>query len=276
MQKRRTVRITVIDLNRNVNHQIKAVWDRKIVTEFTRSISSMTLGQKVITIDVEVSKDKYIRRWFGRKDFIYVKWESIKNCTKKKMIDRWKRSKTPNEVKPVGDVNKNTQCFLGISHEQKEVPPSYKLEDHEYEQQHLFQLKEDNLSQRICQNPFSLPTLSHKGRMSSGFDSRKDWQPPKLERLSWILVKLSFRDSCDLKLPISEVIFCDLYWEFIFKNKWHPGYPGISTPPEIAVGTQFHAWLGMKTSLVFLHADGKASWSLLQKFGLRIIKPDTN
>ena len=35
--------------------------------------------------------------------------------------------------------------------------------------------------------------------------------------------------------PIHEVIFAKV------SNKWHPGTPGISTPPEIAVGTHFHA-----------------------------------
>ena len=37
----------------------------------------------------------------------------------------------------------------------------------------------------------------------------------------------------------------------------------ISTPMEIAAGTHFHAWHGSKTILVFLPADGEASWSLL-------------
>ena len=37
----------------------------------------------------------------------------------------------------------------------------------------------------------------------------------------------------------------------------------VSTPPERAVGTHFHAWHGIKTILVFLPADGEACWSLL-------------
>ena len=37
----------------------------------------------------------------------------------------------------------------------------------------------------------------------------------------------------------------------------------ISAPPEIAVGTQLYAQHGVKTTPVFLPADGEASWSLL-------------
>ena len=44
---------------------------------------------------------------------------------------------------------------------QKEVLPSHKLQDHAYEYQNPFGLKEDNLSQRNCQNQLSHPSLSH-------------------------------------------------------------------------------------------------------------------
>ena len=37
----------------------------------------------------------------------------------------------------------------------------------------------------------------------------------------------------------------------------------ISLQPEIALATHFHAQHGMKTFLVFLPADGEASWLLL-------------
>ena len=57
--------------------------------------------------------------------------------------------------------------------------------------------------------------------------------------------------------------FFDPHWELICRNKWHPGTSEISTPPEIAVGTHFHARHGTKTIPVFLPADGEASWSLL-------------
>ena len=61
---------------------------------------------------------------------------------------------------------------------QKEVFPSHKLQDHAYEYYNPFRLKEDNLSQRNCQNQLSHPGLwfesSYRARMSGEFDSRKD------------------------------------------------------------------------------------------------------
>ena len=42
-----------------------------------------------------------------------------------------------------------------------EVLPSHKLQDHAYEYQNPFRLKEDNLSQINCQNQVSHPGLSH-------------------------------------------------------------------------------------------------------------------
>ena len=35
---------------------------------------------------------------------------------------------------------------------------------------------------------------------------------------------------------------------------------GIFTTPKIAVGTHFHEYHGTKSSPIFLHIDGKASW----------------
>ena len=56
-------------------------------------------------------------------------------CIKaKKEINRGKRSKTLSEVKTVENISKNTQSFLEISPMEKEVLPSHKLQDHEYEQ----------------------------------------------------------------------------------------------------------------------------------------------
>ena len=79
----------------------------------------------------------------------------------KKVIGRGKRSKTLSEVKPVENISKNLQSFLEKSPMQKEVLPSHKLRDHAYEYYNPFRLKEDNLSQRNCQNQFSHPGLSH-------------------------------------------------------------------------------------------------------------------
>ena len=44
---------------------------------------------------------------------------------------------------------------------QKELLLSHKLQDHAYEYQNPFKLKEDNLSQRNCQNQLSRPCFSH-------------------------------------------------------------------------------------------------------------------
>ena len=41
----------------------------------------------------------------------------------------------------------------------------------------------------------------------------------------------------------------------------HTGTLEISTPPEIAVGTYFHAWHGTKSTLVFSHTDVETFWS---------------
>ena len=54
-----------------------------------------------------------------------------------------------------------TNSFLEINGMQKEVLLSNKLQDHAYDYQNPFGLKEDNLSQRNCQNQLSHPGLSH-------------------------------------------------------------------------------------------------------------------
>ena len=64
----------------------------------------------------------------------------------------------------------------------------------------LFKLKEDNHSQRNCQNQFNHPSLSHRARISGGFDSRKDSYLTKFERIPQIFVKLNSRELCDSKL----------------------------------------------------------------------------
>ena len=49
------------------------------------------------------------------------------------LIDRWKRNKRPNKKKPAGNINKNTQNFLGMSLMQKQTPLSHKLQDYTFE-----------------------------------------------------------------------------------------------------------------------------------------------
>ena len=80
----------------------------------------------------------------------------------KKVINRGKRSKTLSEVNQVENISKNLQSFLEISPAQKEDLPSHKLRGHAYEYYNPFGLKEDNLSQRNCQNQLSHPGFSHR------------------------------------------------------------------------------------------------------------------
>ena len=90
------------------SHGSKVVWDRKITTELTRSISSNRISKPVLMMKVEVSKDKNISRWVDRKNLICVRWNRIKNpCTKAKtVINRGKRSKTVSEVKPFKNISR--------------------------------------------------------------------------------------------------------------------------------------------------------------------------
>ena len=78
---------TVWDLSRKVNHLSKVISDRKIITEFTRSISFTRIGKPVAMMDVKVFKDKNISRWVDWKNLIYVRWNRIKNRAKKRR--RW-------------------------------------------------------------------------------------------------------------------------------------------------------------------------------------------
>ena len=75
------------------------------------------------------------------------------------MINRGKRSNSLSESQ--SKTNKNLQSFLEISTVQKEVLLSHKMRDHACEYQNPFELKEDNLSLRNCQNQLSHPGLSH-------------------------------------------------------------------------------------------------------------------
>ena len=67
------MRIIVCDPSRKVNHLSRVIWDRKIITEFTKSISSTRIGKPVLMTDVKISKDKNISRWVDRENFIYAK-----------------------------------------------------------------------------------------------------------------------------------------------------------------------------------------------------------
>ena len=79
IQKSRTMRITVWNPSRNVDHLSKVIWDRRIITELTRLICSTRIGKSVFMMDVKVSKDKIISRWVDLENLIYVRWNKIKN-----------------------------------------------------------------------------------------------------------------------------------------------------------------------------------------------------
>ena len=98
-----------------VNHLSMVIWNRKIITECTRSFSSTRIGQTVLMMDIKISEDKHICRWIDWENPIYVWRNSIKITAKKtkKVIDRGKKGKTLNEVKPV-ENSKNPQSFLEI------------------------------------------------------------------------------------------------------------------------------------------------------------------
>ena len=71
-----TVRTTVWDASKKVNLLSKVIWDRKIVTEYTRSISSTRIGNPVLMMEVKVSKDKYISRRVDQENLTYDEIES--------------------------------------------------------------------------------------------------------------------------------------------------------------------------------------------------------
>ena len=83
---------------------------------------------------------------------------------------------------------------------QKKFVPSHKLQDHAYQQQNPFRLKEDNLcTVKLSESNEPYKFVSHRARMSEEFDARKDSHSTKLEQRPQILIKLGFRELYDLK-----------------------------------------------------------------------------
>ena len=74
------MRVTVRDPSSTVIYQSKVVWNRKIITEFARSISSTMIGERTSSMLDEIASKTAQRR--------------------KAAVDSGKRSKTLNEVKP--------------------------------------------------------------------------------------------------------------------------------------------------------------------------------
>ena len=87
IQMSRTVRITVWDPNWKVNNLNKVAWNRKNITEFTRSISSTKMGKPGLMMDVKVSKDKTSSRWVDQENLIHVRRNRIKNRAQRRR--RW-------------------------------------------------------------------------------------------------------------------------------------------------------------------------------------------
>ena len=86
-QKSRTARITVWDPNRKVNHLSKVVCDIKIITEFTKSISSTRIG-KPILMNIKVFKDKHFsRRWVDGENLSMLDEIEFKTMHKDKESD---------------------------------------------------------------------------------------------------------------------------------------------------------------------------------------------
>ena len=73
---------------KKINHLSKVAWDRKIITEFTRNISSTKIDKPVLMMDVKVSKDKHISRWVNRENLIYVNEIESKTVHKDEEGDR--------------------------------------------------------------------------------------------------------------------------------------------------------------------------------------------
>ena len=88
IQKSRTVKITVRDLSRKTDYLGKVAWDRKIIAEFTRSISSTRIGKPVLTMDVKLFKKKHTSRWVDWENLIYVRWNRIRKLHTDKEGDR--------------------------------------------------------------------------------------------------------------------------------------------------------------------------------------------
>ena len=59
--------------------------------------------------------------------------KNIHQTYTKSVIHRSKRSKTPNKIKPVGNIKKTLKIFLEICPEQKEDASSQKQQHHLYE-----------------------------------------------------------------------------------------------------------------------------------------------
>ena len=87
IQKSKTMRIRVWYSSRKVNQLSKVIWGRKIIAQFTRSITSTRIGKPVLMMDIKVSKDKSISKLVDQENLIYVRWNRIRNHAQRRR--RW-------------------------------------------------------------------------------------------------------------------------------------------------------------------------------------------
>ena len=99
IQKSRAMTVTVRNLTRKLDHLSKVIWDRKIITEFTGSISFTTIGKPVLMMNIKVSKDK-----LRDSHLCYMK-QNHKPCIMTMLTDRGKRRRILSEVKLVENIS---------------------------------------------------------------------------------------------------------------------------------------------------------------------------
>ena len=91
--------VTVRNLTRKLDHLSKVIWDRKIITEFTGSISFTTIGKPVLMMNIKVSKDK-----LRDSHLCYMK-QNHKPCVMTMLTERGKRRRILSEVKLVENIS---------------------------------------------------------------------------------------------------------------------------------------------------------------------------
>ena len=129
--------------------------------------------------------------------------QNQKLCRKmKKVINTGKSRKTLSVVKLAKSLNKDhLQSFLEIRSVQKEVLTSHQQQDHAYEWQNPFGLKEDTpLTEKLPESIESSRFVSHRVGLSGEFYSRKDSQSTKFEQRPQIFVQQSLKDLCNSRL----------------------------------------------------------------------------
>ena len=72
IQKNKTIKTTVRDTRKKVNHLSKVVLEQKIIANFTTLMSFIRIDLTVLMMDFKVSKDKLIRG-VDQSNEIYIK-----------------------------------------------------------------------------------------------------------------------------------------------------------------------------------------------------------